>query len=144
MREESKKISTRFESAAPRADLFDRIISAIKQEQELQNTRKLFFIFFALLIISFSAMPFSWTVLAKQVESSGFLYFLSSAISDFANIINFWQDFASAMLESLPITGITLFATNIVLALFTLRLFLHKKQLLFKYLMHNFKFSIIC
>lgn len=123
------------------AGLFDRIISAIRQEQELQNTRKLFFIFFAFLVISLTAAPFSWMVLVKQVESSGVLYFISAAISDFANFINFWQDFASAILESLPIAGIILFAINIILALFTLRLFLYKKHFLFRYLRHNFNLA---
>ena len=120
------------------AGLFDRIISAIRQEQELQNTRKLFFIFFALLVVSFAAAPFSWTILARQVENSGILFFISTAISDFGNFLVFWQDFLFAILESLPVVGIIVFAINIILALFTLRLFLHKKQFLFKYLTHNF------
>ncbi len=120
------------------AGLFDRIISAIRREQELRRTKRIFFLFFSLLIISLSAAPFSWTILVKQVENSGTLFFISTAISDFGSFLAFWQDFVLAIFESLPIVGIILFATNIALAIFTLRLFLYKKQFLFKYLTNNF------
>ncbi len=140
MRKESKTF-THIEPAEPSAGLFDRIILAIKREQELQNKRRLLFSFFSLLIISVSAVPFSWAVLAEQVKNSDILYFVSAAINNLSSFMVFGRDFGLAVLESLPILGIILFATNIALALFTLRLFLHKKQFLFKYLGRNLKMA---
>lgn len=140
MRKEYKK-SDYFGPAEPSAGLFDRIILAIKREQELQNKKRLLFSFFSLLIISISAMPFSWTVLVGQARSSGILYFISAAINNLSDFMVFGRDFGLAILESLPILGIILFAINVALALFTLRLFLHKKQFLFKYLGHNLKLA---
>ena len=39
--------------------------------------------------------------------------------------------------ESLPVMGIVLFTINMILAIFTLRLFLYKKRLLVDYLLHT-------
>jgi len=122
----------------PSAGLFDKIIAAIKREQELRHSRKLLFGFLLLFIVSLIATPFSWSMLASQLKTSGIIYFISAAITDFGTFISYWKDFGLAILESLPITGIVAFAVSIGLALFTLRLFLYKKRLLLGYLMHNF------
>jgi len=114
--------------------LFDRIIAAIKREQDLQHTRKLLLGFFILLIISVVATPLSLIMFVKQIENSGIAYFISTAISDFKTFLVLWQDFGLAILESLPIMGMAAFAISIGIALFTLRLFLYKKRLLLKYL----------
>jgi len=114
-----------FEPVEPSAGLFDRIIAAIKQEQELRHTKRLLFGFLVLLIISFIATPLSWSMFINQLKSSGIIYFISLAISDFDIFLNLWQDFSLAILESLPITGIIVFTISIGMALFTLRLFLY-------------------
>ena len=123
---------------APPAGLFDRIIAAIKREQELRHSKRLLFGFLILLVLSFIATPLSWTMFVNQVKTSGVLYFISMAVSDFGTFLNYWKDFSLAILESLPITGIIAFVVSIGLALFTLRLFLYKKRLLLDYLMHSF------
>jgi len=137
MRKNHRKFSD-FEPAEPSAGLFDRIIAAIKKEQELRHSKRLLFGFLLLLLLSFIAMPFSWSMFINQIKTSGTLYFISAVITDFNAFVNHWKDFGLAILESLPITGIVAFAVSIGLALFTLRLFLYKKRLLLGYLMHNF------
>ncbi len=137
MRKDYEKLFSHLEPAEPPAGLFDRIILAIKREQELQQTKRLLFSFLSLLIISFIAASFSWTLLVEQVESSGILYFVSTAISDFGVFLALWQDFGLAILESLPIMGIAVFMVNIALILFTVRLFLYRKRLLLAYLIHS-------
>jgi len=117
--------------------LFDRIILAIKREQELQHTRRLLFSFLLLLALSIITVPFSWTILVNQIENSGVSYFISTAISDLSTFAILWQDFSLAILELLPIMGIVAFVTSLGIALFTLRLFLYKKRLLLDYLIHN-------
>jgi hypothetical protein len=138
MRQDFEKLFSHLKPAEPPAGLFDRIILAIKREQELQHTKRLLFGFLFLLVVSLIATPFSWTMLVSQVKSSGILYFISTAVSDFGTFLTLWKDFGLAILESLPIIGIVAFIISIGMALFTLRLFLYKKRLLFGYLIRSF------
>ena len=105
--------------------LFDRIILAIKREQELRRTRKLAFGFLALLAVSLLSVPFSWTFFSGQVTSSGILQFVSIAINDFGTFLSLWPDSVLAVAESLPIMGMTILIINMILAVFTLRLFIY-------------------
>ena len=134
MRKDYEELFTHIKPKEPPAGLFDRIILAIKREQELQHTRRLLFGFLFLLVASFIATPFSWSILINQIESSGISYFISTALSDFGTFIALWQDFSLAILESLPIIGITCFIISVVVAVFTLRLFFHRKRLLLNYI----------
>lgn len=141
MRRDIEKIFASLEPPEPPAGLFDRILLAIKREQELRQTKKLALGFLTLLIISISASPFSAVMLAEQVSSSGILYFISTAFNDFGSFLAVWQDFALAVAESLPIADITLFVINMIIAVFTLRLFLHRKRLLLGYFRHGMRFT---
>ena len=134
MRQDLEKLFSHLKPAEPPAGLFDRIILAIKREQELQHTRRLVFGFASLLIVSFVAVPFSWIMLVSQVESSGISYFISAAVSDFGTFLVLWKDFSLAILESLPVTGMIAFAICLGMSVFTLRLFLYRKRLLLNYL----------
>jgi len=139
MESANQKIPTSIRPAEPSAGLFDRIIRAIKQEQEFRHTKKIFFTFFGLLIISLAAAPFSFTIFIEQITKSGFMQFVSITFSHLGNFIIYWKDFGLAILESIPVTGLIIFTINVVLLAFVLRLFLYKKQFLFKYFMHNFR-----
>ena len=138
MRRNFEKLFTHLEPVEPATGLFDRIILAIKREQELRNTKKLAFGFLALLVISLASAPFSWSLLVSQIQDSAVLYFVSAALSDIGTFFALWQDFGLAVAESLPIAGITVFALNMILAIFTIRLFLYKKRLLVGYLLRSF------
>lgn len=137
VRKDYEKLFTHLTSVEPPIGLFDKIILAIKREQELQKTKRLLFGFLSLLVVSFVTMPFSWVMLVEQVKSSGIFYLISTAISDFGTFLKLWQDFSLAILESLPLTGIIAFSISMGLALFTLRLFFYRKRLLLGYLMRN-------
>lgn len=134
MRKDYEKLFSHLKPAEPPAGLFDRIILGIQREQELQHTRRLALGFLSFLVISFVAIPFSSTILVDQVNSSGILYFVSVAASDPGISFAFWQDISLAILESLPIMGIVMFTINMILVLFTIRLFLYRKRLLLTYL----------
>lgn len=127
-----------FKPAEPSAGLFDRIILAIKREQELRQTKRLLFGFLLLLIISFIATPISLSALVSQIKSSGIFYFVSAAISDFGTFLTLWREFGLAILESLPIIEIAAFAISFGICIFTLRLFMHKKRLLLNYLINKY------
>ena len=125
------------EPPEPSAGFFDRIILAIRREQELRNTKKLTFGFLILLIVSLTAAPFSWTLFTGQIQDSGMLQFIEVALSDLGAFFASWKDFSLAIAESLPVMGIVLFTINMILAAFTLRLFLYKKRLLVSYLLRG-------
>ena len=135
MRKNHKPFFSYLEPPEPSAGLFDRIILAIKREQELRNTKRLAFGFLALLAVSLIATPFSWASFSEQMAESGFFQFISVATSDFGTFLSLWPDSVMAVAESLPVIGIVLFTVNIILAVFTLRLFLYKKRLLVGYLL---------
>ena len=135
MKRDLEKVFSYLKPAEPTVGLFDRIILAIKREQESRHTKRLLFGFLFLLLVSFVGMPFSWLIFKSQIETSGISYFIAAAASNFNVFLTLWQDFGLAILESLPITGIIIFALNLALAVWTLRLFLHKKRLLFGYLL---------
>lgn len=137
MQKDYGKILTHLEPPDPPSGLFDRIILAIQHEQELRSTKRLALGFLALLIISLSSAPFSWRFFSEQMAESGILQFMSIAINDLATFLALWPDSIIAIAESLPIVGIIILAINMILAVFTLRLFLYKKRLLVGYLMHG-------
>ena len=137
MRKDYEKLFTHLKPPESPTGLFGRIMLAISREQELQNTRKLAFVFLALLVISLIAAPFSWIFFSGQMTESGILQFMSIAISDLGIFFAFWQDFSLAIVESLPVMGITVFVANMILVVFTLRLFLYKKKLLIGYLLQS-------
>ena len=137
MRKDYEKLFTHLKPPEPPTGLFGRIMLAIGREQELQNTRKLAFVFLALLVISITATPFSWSLFSGQMVESGVMQFMSIAINDLGTFFAFWQDFSLAIAESLPVMGITIFVLNMILVVFTLRLFLYKNRLLIGYLLQS-------
>jgi len=137
MYKDYKKLFTYIESPEPPTGLFDRILLAIKQEQEKRQTRKLAYGFLALLVTSLSTAPLSWSFFSEQMTESGILQFLSLAVKDFSTFVTLWPDSIMAIVESLPITGTIILVLNLILVIFTLRLFLFKKGLLLKYFTQN-------
>lgn len=125
-----KRLFSRFSSAEPSAELFNRIVLLIKKEKELRRRKNLMFGFSFLVIVSLVATPLSWMMLVNQAESSGISYFLSLAVSDLGTFLAFWQDFSLAILESLPIGGLVAFIISVGIVVFTVRLFLRQKRVI--------------
>jgi hypothetical protein len=138
MRKDYEKLFTNLVPPDPPRGLFDRIIAAIRREQELKKTRRILFGFLSVLIISTVMMPFSWELLSEQLADSGIIYFISAAASNFGVFLALWQNFGLAILESLPVVAMAIFTINIILLLFTIRLFLHRKKLLLSFLTNNY------
>jgi hypothetical protein len=137
MEKDNKKFFNQLQNLEPSPELFDRIILAIKREQEFQKTKRLLFGFLFLFVVSLVATSFSFRMLVSQAKNSGILYFISTAAYDFGTFLNFWKDFSLAILESLPIVEIIFFAINLIIFLFTIRLFLSRKRLLLAYLIQK-------
>ena len=113
------------------AGLFERIILAIKEEQELRQSRKILYFFLIILGVSFGALPFSVRFFISEWSHSGILYFLYVAAENSVLFLSLWQDFLLSIIESLPMMATVLFSLNLMLLLFTVRLFLYKKSQLF-------------
>jgi hypothetical protein len=137
MGKDNKKLLNRFQNLEPHPELLDRIILAIKREHEFQKTKKLLFGFLFLFFISLMATPFSYRMLVSQAKNSGTFYFISTAVSDFEIFLAFWKDFSLAILEVLPVTEIIFFSICLEISIFTFRLFLKNKNLIFKGLINN-------
>ncbi len=137
MRKDYEKLFTNLKPKKPPAGLFDRIIFAIKREQELKQTKKLLFSFLFLLVASIIATPISGSILVSQIQNSGILHFISAALSDFGTFLSMWQNFGLAILESLPLTSMILFTLSLGMSVFTLRLFIYRKRLLLAYLINK-------
>src|SRR4030042_5035597 len=120
----SEKIAY-FEPQEPAAGLFDKIIMAIKREQELRQTRNILFTFAAFFIISVLAMIFSSLSFISQMQNSGLSYFISVAISDVGTFLTLWKEFGLAIFESLPIAGLAVFTLSLAMSIFTVRLFFY-------------------
>jgi len=140
MRKDYEKLFTHIDPPEPPAGLLDKILLAIKREQELRNSKRLAFGFLALLAISLTAAPFSWSFFTGQMSESGVLQFMSIAINDLGIFLALWPDSFLAVAESLPVMSLALFAINMILAVFTLRLFLHRKRKLIGYFLHGMRF----
>jgi len=129
--------SRKFEPIEPSVGLFDKIINLIQKEKEFKKSKKIFFGFLFLFVLSLGLFPFSSVTLFNQIKDSGFAYFVSSAINDFGSFKMFFKDFILAIFSSFPVIGMLLFIINLILLLFTLKLFLYKKQYLIKYLIYK-------
>ncbi len=138
MHKNDENLFSRVEPAEPPVGLFDRIILAIKREQEQQHTRRLLFGFLFLLSVSLVVTPLSGAILVNQIKGSGISYFISTALGDLGTFFALWQNFGLAILESLPIGGIIIFSLSLAIFVFTLRLFLYRKKLLLGYLRRSF------
>ena len=137
MKRRFEKVAKEAKPINPPPELFDRIILAIKTEQEIQIAQKLLFDFLFLFSVSIMFLPFSWSVLINQLEKSGTISLFSVLVSDFGIFLTFWKDFSLAILEVLPVTEIIFFSISLGISIFTLRLFLKNKNLIFKGLTNN-------
>lgn len=122
----------------PDANLFERIVFAVRQEQEVKQSRKLLLLFLTLLIVSAAILPFSYLFLASQWHQSGVSYFISIALENAKSFVHQWQDFSLSIFEALPIAAMVMFLVNVFLLLFSIRLFLYKRGAIMKYFKYSF------
>jgi hypothetical protein len=114
--------------------LFDKILCVIAKEKETRSSSRLMALFITLFCISAAAMPFSFAYFFTQWNNSGVAYFIRTALLNMDMFFRFWQDFLLSIIESFPIAAVVLFAANLALLLFTVRLFLHKKGVFLSYI----------
>lgn len=121
-----------FPLIAPPQGLFEKIFLAIKREAEKREGKRVLLSLIFLSLVSGLSVPYFGIVFLSQIKESGIFYFLST-LKDLQ--FSFFKEFLFAILESLPVFEIGFFFLSLTLCLFTLRLFLHKRKILLKYLL---------
>jgi hypothetical protein len=117
---------------APSAGLFDSILFAIQKEKNAKKSRRLFYGFVFLLLISLATIPFSSMLLVREWNESGVAYFITTAMGNLHVARENLSDVILSIIESLPVMALVTFAINLALVLFTVRLFLYKKATLLR------------
>jgi len=119
-------------------ELFGRIITAIRREEELKRARRKAILFLLCFGISVITAPFSLSILPVELERTGFIYYISTAASDLDVLMALWKDFLLVIVESLPLLVLAICSASIGITLFTIRMFIRDRKIISGYLIHNF------
>ncbi|MDO8600802.1 MAG: hypothetical protein Q7R73_04360 [bacterium] len=113
------------------ADLFERIIARIHEEERLLSLKKRLILFSTTIFVSVGGFIPVVSILRQEFAQSGFLQFLSLMFSDFGAVMANWQDFGLALLESLPIMGMAAFLLTILVFFWSLKHFVWAVKIVF-------------
>lgn len=119
----------------PTPNLYDRIIVAVKREQETQKPKRLLIIFFSAFIISVVITSSFLIAFIKEFNASGASYVIKTIIADRGLFSVLWKHFFLAFVELMPVTSIFIFLLCLFATIFTLRLLVYKKYSLIKILL---------
>lgn len=108
MRKDYEKLFTHLALPEPPEDLLNKIMKRIRQEQRPRALKWRFAFFVAMLFGSVIAAIPSFQSARSVLAASGFVQFLSLLFSDTGTVMMYWDSFAAALLESLPIMSITI------------------------------------
>ncbi len=99
----------------------------------MKRARRKAILFLLCFGISVIMAPFSLSVLPAELERTGFLYYVSTAVSDLNIFMVLWQDFVLVIIESLPLLILAVCAASIGMVLFTARMFLRDRKVISGY-----------
>lgn len=105
MKNNEQQLFKNLTPAEPRADLLDRIIYHISQEQKLAMSLRLKVRLFVSSAMTITMAVFfipMWNWFQAEISQTGFSQFLSLISSDISSIGNYWQDLGLSLLESMP------------------------------------------
>lgn len=115
-----KKLIAHLNLSEPPAELLDKILICVREE-------KLFFAKKQIFIFSFAALAAtgifvsSAGIFKAEFFQAGFLNFFSLLFSDFSVMVDSWQDFGLALLESLPAMSIIIFLSAALVIFWSLK-----------------------
>lgn len=120
-----EKLFSHLKREDPPEGLLERVIFAVeKEKQKRQFKAKIALI--SAFAVSIIAVPFSFSLLIRQISSSGFFYFIFSAAGNLSVFSAYWKDFLFAIAESIPVAAAVVFGINIVAILFVIKIFINK------------------
>jgi hypothetical protein len=104
--QEYKKLFSYLTPPEPPAGLFDKIMQRIYKEQRLLIIKRRIVLFSAGALGSAAAFIPVFRMVQSAFSQSGFLEFFSLLFSDSGLVITYWQNFALALMESLPVMSV--------------------------------------
>lgn len=104
-----KKLFSNLELFEPKNELYENILENIEIKQKVILSRRRFFIFATLFLLSLISLIPAIKMLVNDFTNSGFIQFFSLIFSDSQIILNYWQSFVLTLLESLPIISTVIF-----------------------------------
>ena len=111
-------------------DLLGNIMRRIHKEQQLLFIKRSI-IYFVGLVGSMAAFIPTFRMIKTGFVESGFIQFFSLLFSDLNIVMAHWQNFSLALLESLPVMNIIVFAIVIVVFLESLKFLAKEMELVF-------------
>jgi len=127
-----EKIFTNLKSPKPPENLFNKVMSRIRQEKNLLTVKRRMAVFSAGLISSAVAIIASFRVVESEMIKSGFIQFASLIFSDMGTVLSNWQNFVLALLESLPVVSIAVFLLTIFAFLQSLKFLARDSKVFFR------------
>jgi len=124
-----RKLANFLASPEPPKDLLEKIMNQIHWEQERRIIKVRFTLFSVLLVTSLIAL----------IPTSEFINFIQLAFTDTKAIINYFDSFIVAILESLPVMAIALFLFVIFVLLESIKYIAQYSKSLFSPLKTNLK-----
>lgn len=116
----------------PPEGLLERVIFAVeKEKQKRQFKAKIALI--SAFAASIIAVPFSFSLLIRQISNSGFFYFIFSAAGNLSAFSAYWKDFLLAMAEVAPISGMAAVGGNVVIIMIIVNIFINKDIKILRY-----------
>ncbi len=102
MRKDFEKLFSHLNPAEPPSGLFEKIIYRIREEQRDFAIKQRVAVFSFIMVASIVAFIPALKSVQTDLAESGFLQFLSLALSDFGVVVTYWHSFAMSLLETIP------------------------------------------
>ncbi|MBI3335429.1 MAG: hypothetical protein HY001_02930 [Candidatus Portnoybacteria bacterium] len=121
MRKDYEKLFTHLEPPEPPAEFFAKIMARIHEEERPLSIKRRLFLFSTTVLISAGALIPIVNAFQSEFAQSGLFQFLSLLFYDLRSVVANWQDFGSAILESLPATTLMAFMITMLVLLWSLK-----------------------
>ncbi|MCX6731374.1 MAG: hypothetical protein NTX55_00025 [Candidatus Parcubacteria bacterium] len=112
--------------------LFEKIMWRIGEEQRFAAKRRLVFISLGA-IASLAALVPVFNLARTDLAESGFLQFLSLAISNFGTVVVYWKTFIMSLLETIPAVSMAMLLGVVLVFLASLKLLAKDLKIVYGY-----------
>lgn len=121
MRKDYEKLFTHLKPKEPPVGLLGRIMLRIDEEERLMSIKRRLVLFSSSFVVSAIAfIPVIGTIRAEFAQSE-FYQFFSLLFSDGGLVMQYWQDFSLALLESVPVISIVMLLGTSLVFLWSLK-----------------------
>jgi hypothetical protein len=116
------EILTEVERPSPPDGLFKAVMYRIAWEREARSLKRRMVLYGAATVISLAALQKSLLAVKIAFDTSGAGDLLSLAASDTRDVLRNWSDFASGILETLPVGSIAAFLSVVLCLTISIRM----------------------